>query len=211
MALQQSKRAHNRADKRARITAAARALFTAKGYEAATMREVARSAGVASGTVFTYARTKDTLLLLVFHDEMLDIVERGFADAMAIKGADLVDRLMTYFGAMVSYHEQDRSLAQSLMRGLGHLTDDEQRALVAELMRNLYERLGLLIEEARKTGEVSDSCPIHSATRTIFSTYYLHLIALLNGVLERAFFDRLLRSDLRLLVSGLRDYGRSDD
>src|SRR5471030_878445 len=72
------RREQNKVEKRGRIIAAARALFTHKGFEATTTQEIADAAGVAAGTVFTYARTKDDLLILVFHDEMLAVVERAY-------------------------------------------------------------------------------------------------------------------------------------
>ena len=205
MVPQIGKREQNRADKRARITAAARALFTAKGFDATTMREVARSAGVASGTVFTYASTKNTLLILVFHDEMLEVIERGFEGAMALEEAPLVERVVTFFDALLSYHEQDLNLASALMRELGHLTDDAQRALVAELMRTIHARLAVFVEHAIQAGEVAEGWSIRSATRSIFAIYYIHLIALVNGNLERAFFESLLRSDIKPLLAGLKN------
>lgn len=59
------RRERAKADKQARIVAAARALLLAKGYDAMTMAEVARDADVAIGTVFQYAATKPELLMLV--------------------------------------------------------------------------------------------------------------------------------------------------
>src|SRR5665213_4126404 len=73
------RREQNKLEKRGRIIAAARALFTHKGFDATTSQEIADAAGVGSGTVFTYARTKEDLLILVFHDEMMDVVERAYA------------------------------------------------------------------------------------------------------------------------------------
>src|SRR5471030_1303782 len=75
------RREQNKLEKRGRIIAAARELFTHKGFEATTSQEIADAAGVAGGTIFTYAKTKDDLLILVFHDEMLAVVERAYAAA----------------------------------------------------------------------------------------------------------------------------------
>ena len=204
MAVQASKREQNRAEKRARITAAARALFSAKGFETTTMREVARAAGVAAGTVFTYAATKNTLLILVFHDEMLRVIDAGYRSAVTPRKAGFVDRALIYFSAMIEYHEQDMPLARALMRELGCLTDDEQRALVNQLMTALYGNLGALVEEARDAGELSQSLAIRSVARSVFAIYYLHLNTYFNGAIERAFFDRVLRADLELLLAGLK-------
>ena len=53
------RREQNKLEKRARIIAAARALFKHKGFDATTTQEIAAAASVASGTIFTYARTKE--------------------------------------------------------------------------------------------------------------------------------------------------------
>src|SRR5471032_2125236 len=114
------RREQNKVEKRGRIIAAARALFTHKGFEATTTQEIAEAAGVAAGTVFTYAKTKDDLLILVFHDEMLAVVERAFE---AVLGGDrLVDQAIAFFETLVAYHERDLPLAQALMRQLGNVS-----------------------------------------------------------------------------------------
>src|SRR4029079_10575352 len=58
----------NKIDKLNRIKLAARELFMTVGYDEATTRQIAKKAGVALGTVFTYASTKRDLLFLVSND-----------------------------------------------------------------------------------------------------------------------------------------------
>ena len=62
------KREANKLDKLERVKRAARQLFTTVGYDEATTRQIAKKAGVALGTVFTYATTKRDLLFLVSND-----------------------------------------------------------------------------------------------------------------------------------------------
>ena len=62
------KREANKLDKLDRIKRAARELFTTVGYDKSTTRQIAKKAGVALGTVFTYATTKRDLLYLVSDD-----------------------------------------------------------------------------------------------------------------------------------------------
>jgi AcrR family transcriptional regulator len=67
-ARQPGKREANKRDKLDRVKRAARELFTTVGYDEATTRQIANKAGVALGTVFTYATTKRDLLFLVSND-----------------------------------------------------------------------------------------------------------------------------------------------
>jgi AcrR family transcriptional regulator len=73
------KREKNKLDKLNRVKWAARELFTTIGYDEATTRQIAKKAGVALGTLFTYATTKRDLLFLVSND-LLDEA-RHLADA----------------------------------------------------------------------------------------------------------------------------------
>src|SRR2546423_1327806 len=66
-------------DKRQAIGDAARSLFTTVGYEATTIADVARKAGVAVGTVYLYFKNKTELLYAVKGDwemEYLKVMAR---------------------------------------------------------------------------------------------------------------------------------------
>ena len=195
------RRAQNKLEKRGRIVAAARALFRHKGFDATTSQEIANAAGVAGGTVFTYARTKDDLLIMVFHDEMMELVERAFIAAGSAEG--LVDQMIAFFETFVAYHERDLPLAHALMRQLGYVGSQEQRAMVSELMGSLLGRLALLVQAAKSDGKVDATSALIPSARSLFAIYYFHLGALLSGYLDRAQFDRALRTDLGLLLRGM--------
>jgi len=195
------RREQNKLEKRGRIIAAARALFTHKGFEATTSQEIADAAGVASGTVFTYARTKDDLLILVFHDEMMEVVERAYGAARGSEG--LLDQAITFFETFVAYHERDLPLAHALMRQLGYVGSPGQRSLVSELMTSLLGRLALLVQAAKNDGKIDATSALIPSARSLFAIYYFHLGGLLSGYLDRTQFDRALRTDLGLLLRGL--------
>ncbi len=194
-------REQNKLEKRGRIIAAARALFTHKGFEATTSQEIADAAGVASGTVFTYAKTKDDLLILVFHDEMMEVAERAYVAARATNG--LLDQAVAFFETMVAYHERDLPLAHALMRQLGYVGSTDQRSLVSELMTSVLGRLALLVQAAKTDGKVDATSALIPSARSLFAIYYFNLGGLLSGYLDRAQFDRALRTDLGLLLRGL--------
>jgi AcrR family transcriptional regulator len=188
------RREQNKVEKRGRIIAAARALFTHKGFEATTTQEIAEAAGA-------YAKTKDDLLILVFHDEMLAVVERAYAAAPSRER--LADQLIVFFETLVAYHERDLPLAHALMRQLGYVGSDEQRSIVGDLMLTLLRRLAQLVDAAKARGEVAARSPLHASARTVFAIYYFHLGRLLSGYIDRSQFDRDLKNDLELLLTGL--------
>lgn len=184
-----------------RIVAAARDLFASRGFDATTSQQIADAAGVACGTIFTYARTKDDLLILVFHDEMLAVVEHAYSAAQRLP--KLLERTVAFFEALVAYHEQDVPLARALMRQLGYISSTDQRALIGELMTLLLSCLAKLVEAGKADGTIGAEAPLAPAARSLFAVYYFHLGSMLSGYVNRTQFDRNLRNDLELVLRGL--------
>jgi TetR/AcrR family fatty acid metabolism transcriptional regulator len=73
------------ADKRERILTAATKTFARRGFFNAQVADVARAAGVASGTVYLYFRSKDDLLVSIFERTMRGAIAEGRA---ALEGLD---------------------------------------------------------------------------------------------------------------------------
>src|SRR5258706_11868055 len=63
-------RAEQKEATKARIVAAALALFQVKGFEATTTKAIARKARIAEGTVFNYFPTKEDIALYFFEQEV---------------------------------------------------------------------------------------------------------------------------------------------
>lgn len=67
---QLGRREQNKAEKWQRIVGAAAKLFAERGYEGTTTTEVARAAGIGTGSLFLYVPTKEHLLVAVFRDQV---------------------------------------------------------------------------------------------------------------------------------------------
>lgn len=97
------------ADKRAAILDAATTVFAKRGYFSAQVADVARSAGVAAGTVYLYFRSKDEILTSIFDRTMKEAIEEGRA---AIAGlTDPVERLRLIARTHLARLGRDRDLA----------------------------------------------------------------------------------------------------
>jgi TetR/AcrR family transcriptional regulator, fatty acid metabolism regulator protein len=66
-----------RTDKRDALLRAAIETFAARGYFNAQVADVARTAGVAAGTVYLYFRGKDDLLISIFEKTMKEAIAAG--------------------------------------------------------------------------------------------------------------------------------------
>ncbi|MGV0689924.1 TetR/AcrR family transcriptional regulator [Mycolicibacillus trivialis] len=63
-----------REDRRAQIIASALAVFAEKGYEATTVSDIARHAGIGQGTIYRYIGSKRELLDLVFDHSVEELM-----------------------------------------------------------------------------------------------------------------------------------------
>lgn len=90
------------ASRRAHLAEAALSVFAEKGYHRATIRDVARAAGVADGTIYASFASKEALLLALL-DPLDELASLGGAAAAAPNGelgAFLRTRLSERFAAL---------------------------------------------------------------------------------------------------------------
>jgi TetR/AcrR family fatty acid metabolism transcriptional regulator len=106
---QPARSAAARTDKRESILRAAIRVFARHGFFAAQVADVAREAGVASGTVYLYFRSKDDLLTSVFDRTMVEWIAEGRAAIATIQ--DPVERLHAIARLHLDRLGRDRDLA----------------------------------------------------------------------------------------------------
>jgi len=146
-------RERSKLEKRRRITAAARKIFSANGYENATTHAIAKRAGVANGTLFLYATGKHELLLMVLNDELERITEASVA-ALTGKGP-LVQQLVEFYRPRFAFWASDVDLARAATAGIYVSQPPGQTGLelsrVHRRQRRVVTALAAAVEvEARK-------------------------------------------------------------
>ena len=96
-------------DKRQLILEAATHVFAERGFFTAQVADIARRAGIASGTVYLYFKSKDDLLTSLFDRTMQEAIRDG-RDALA-SVVDPVDRLRRIARMHLERLGRDRDLA----------------------------------------------------------------------------------------------------
>ena len=99
----------DKADRRDAILRAAIETFAARGFFNAQVADVARSAGVAAGTVYLYFRGKDDLLISIFERTMTDAIAAGRESVAAKQNA--IERLREIARLHFERLGRDRDLA----------------------------------------------------------------------------------------------------
>jgi len=99
----------DKATKRDAILRAAIETFAARGFFNAQVADVARTAGVAAGTVYLYFRGKDDLLISIFERTMTEAIAAGRESVAAKRGA--IERLREIARLHFERLGRDRNLA----------------------------------------------------------------------------------------------------
>ena len=162
-------RERNKLDKLRRIKAAARSLFTGRGFDRATTRAIARRAGVGLGTLFNYAGDKRDLVFLIFIEELDRIADCAFAKTDS--RAPVLDQLTTAFTHYYREFGSNTRLARILLQ---ELTFYSIGKLAADFQRSRKRTIGFierLIARAQRDGRIRRDVDATTAALSIFFIY----------------------------------------
>lgn len=152
------------AARRAQILQAARTCIVELGYEHATVRDVAKEAGVSTGTIVHYFGDKDTMLEAALLGKVQDT---GIAFRAALTGAqstwEKVERLVT---ASVPETDEVRDEWRLWLTFWGEVTRNERLRAVSEKQHRRWTRfLAHIIAEGVAFGEFAEVDPEITATQ----------------------------------------------
>jgi AcrR family transcriptional regulator len=159
------RRERQKAERRGRIEAAARAVFAERGYDVATTREIAERADVSIGTLFAYAPDKRTLLGMVFRDELHAMTERTLATVRP--EAPLIEQLMHLFAPRYAFWGADPVLARHAVRETIALSYDGTTPPEAELGAGILR----LVHAAQARAAIDAAVDAHLIVRVILDIY----------------------------------------
>ena len=196
-----SRRARRKEETLRRIEDAAWTLFTTRGYETTSTRQIADQADIAAGTLFNYFPEKRSLLIHLMQREIDEAARRAF-DGMA--ASTLEQQLVDVFEALTDCYARERRLGRVFIKEL-LFTDGEQRAESAAWTFDLVKRIASLIRASQLRGELDPSIAPIEAAQQLFSAHYFGLVTWLGGTIpSRAAQEEQFRASLRLLLRGIR-------
>lgn len=152
------------AARRAQILQAVRTCIVALGYERVTVRDVAKTAGVSTGTIVHYFGDKDTML-----EEALlaKVQDTGIAFRAALTGAQTAwERLERLVTASLPQTEEVRDEWRLWLTFWGEVTRNERLRAVSERQHRRWTRfLARIIAEGSASGEFALVDPDITATQ----------------------------------------------
>jgi AcrR family transcriptional regulator len=202
------RRENGKLDKRRRINEAARAVFTEFGYKRASMREIARRAGVATGTLFLYAPDKRNLLLWIVNDDLARVTKETFGDVKAGRvPGDLLEQLVYVFEARYHYGSTYPDLSLHALQELvikpnvnGEPVSDPEHDRQVFIMR---ESVAYLVREHQRLGQIRTDEDAEAIARLILAVYHAAIRNWLRDSVDVAKGVAELRLLLRLTIEGV--------
>lgn len=153
---------------RGKVIEAARALFAQRGYDAATIRDIAREAGMSTGAVFANFQDKSELFDTVLAEDLARLHEaltRGIRT-----GSDLKSRLLNGFVAGYEATLDQLPLVQAVVARAWHQPLDEAkkgRDLIAPVIQGLES----LVTDAIKAGELKPATDAALVTELVWTAW----------------------------------------
>ncbi|WP_128376519.1 TetR/AcrR family transcriptional regulator [Streptomyces cavernae] len=126
------------------IMQSARDIFAERGYHGASIRDIAKGAGLSLSVLYYYHSGKQELLHALLEDALADYL-RGCEQELAKAGDDPVARLSAFVRATVDYRVRRQVESNLSLREIRHLDPElleqfvEQRDAVPRLLRQVID------------------------------------------------------------------------
>jgi TetR/AcrR family transcriptional regulator, fatty acid metabolism regulator protein len=152
-------------DKPQQIVEAAIRVFARNGYYNSRVSDIAREAGIASGTIYLYFRTKEEILVTLFREKMAAFVAHLRREIAGEGDAEVKIRRLVELHFTVL--EQSPALAEVVQVELrqGHKFF---RGASAHEVSAYFELIGSVLEEGVASGHFRADVPVKVATKVLF-------------------------------------------
>lgn len=147
------------------ILEAAIRVFARHGYYHSRVSDIAREAGIASGTIYLYFRTKDEILVRLFRDKMAEWVALARREIAAEPDAPAKIRRLVRLHFTVL--ERDPDLAEVVQVELrqGHKFF---RGASAHEVSAYFDLIASILQEGIAAGQIRADLPVKVATKVLF-------------------------------------------
>lgn len=157
------RRERERLVRRDEMLEAAQEVFAEKGYNSATLEEVAARAEYGKGTLYNYfpGGKQEILLAIVerFHDELCAIIGRSFAEDSS---RSFRTSLSVFFSETFSFFLERTELFLTLLREAHRISlsdDPGPRQFFSKQRERALDALAVPLRDAMKRGEIRTSPP----------------------------------------------------
>lgn len=188
-------------DKRERILDAAERVFAQSGFFNSRVSEIARSAGVADGTIYLYFKNKDDLLISLFESRMERVNAQLAAAAESARTATgKLEAIIRTHLAMVRDNPQVAEVLTIELRQSSKFMKEHSSPRFGELLKLMASVIG----DGQAAGELTAGIPAPLAARMIFGIVDELALAWLLGRGDKFDMERAAAWVCALVLNGLK-------
>ena len=159
-----SRKDRERQQRKDQILKAARKAFAEKGFQNATMNDIAEKAEFGKATLYFYFKGKEQIFLEIIKSSV-EYLGR-LIDELIVEDKDATSRLTDIVKAHLNYKDKNRDLFKILFSESHKLYSDEKeniKSRIKESRQGVIRSTAQIIEDGVKSGEFRDVDPDASA------------------------------------------------
>ena len=151
-------------DTRAAILAAARRLFAQRGFEGASMREVAEAARVNNAMIYYHFKDKDDLYRAIIHDSVAGL-NSIWDDPLFTSSATIQQKIRRYIVEFIRYEENSEDIRRIM--AMEFAKSGKIKCICEEFFADNQARLIELVKAGIKSGELKKIDPFMAVAALI--------------------------------------------
>jgi len=196
-------------ERRREICLAAIDLFSQKGYEKVTIKEIAEASGIGKGTVYEYFESKEDILLKSTKQFFVEIIDNEF-----IKNIDFtnpIEGIEVFARETVKVFKENHSdliLAyfELLLVNLRNVSNKE----MLNDLKDIFFQYRTLLENVMDEGKAKGMIPSHVDTKRLAISLFAYLDGLMlhcwinNALGEDDDFEKINESFMNIFLKGLK-------
>jgi AcrR family transcriptional regulator len=137
------------------ISQVAKEVFAERGYQGATLEDVAQRLGMSKATIYIYYKNKDDLFLHVVEDLVASTLEAITQDAQAPK--EPIEKLSGMVYTMISFYERERDFFRIYLHekhGLEVAPKDPHKRTLRDMYIQAVDHLASVLQEGIDAGRI---------------------------------------------------------
>jgi len=152
-------------DKHQQIIEAAVRIFARNGYYNSRVSDIAKEAGIASGTIYLYFKTKDEILVTLFREKMAEFVAtvRKAIAAEPDAVAKLRRLIALHFKLLEDHSEMAEVVQVELRQGQKFF-----RGASANEVSGYFDLISSVLEEGMAAGMFRSDLPVKTVRKVLF-------------------------------------------
>lgn len=175
-----TRKAAQKIETRRLILASSHKLFQERGYEATTMRALAKECNVGLGTLFKHFEDKSAILTATFEDEVLCAIEQAFNN---LPEQGIYQQFRHILNSLYGYYARNIQLSRVLAKEALFMQASSAKTLHAQTMTFLGKIADLLAQAAQR----NEIKPIHDMQQAVLAFWSFYLLGLIVGLREDVF------------------------